>query len=624
MRAKYGSGLRLFCPCGQNTAPLLGYCGGCRNTPSPARLSAKPMRRALPFSLLIPPGDMTFDSIFAAISSCFVALCFPFAAFAADIPAQESPLGAPASENAQSNILPPPQSPGDMQCSSSDGGHNSGCGDSLLAAALSAPPPRRASYAPLLSSPEKLAHIDEWIQNTTADHPQNLILKDILASMPPRVGGPRIAALAKKSRDPAAQDSYARWLAQYPDAYAAVVLQWLKQNDGNPAQMLRYLDAYAELAPGKAIEIWAQLRLRYPISELGGIADFGLGSPFCIPSLRAVMQNASDEISKLRAARALIRCDAPETGETSAAAQSDPAEQSALKSAADAFYASKLPSRRIVALDLYARFFKNDAQVLGKIKNNYGDIKNSTEKSFALRALSSLDPDSEAQKARVIDALQNGDETLRLAASELIAQTPEMFDSAVLQDAFKKEIWPETQDFLYAAVSAGIADPDARIELAMSALRDSSRSASLRLQALSDIARTAPQKINFELMAQIQNESDPQIDVIAAVAETLYRSRPQTRPDLRAWLRLQAPFSRRLAATFSRFVRIDASSEDRGASAAETMIAICGATPVQDAVIGPCLGYFESRTDPTAEEKSIVQRLKNRQNQIDRMLGFEL
>lgn len=581
------------------------------------------MRRALLFISLIPPNAMTSDSVFAAISSCFAALCFPFAAFAADIPAQESPQTVPASEAAPNNIRPQ-QSSGDMPSAVGSGEQNPSAGHALLAEALSAPPPRRASYAPLLSSPANLADIDAWIQNTTPDHPKNLILKDILTAMPPNVGGPRIAALAIKSRDPAIQDSYARRLAKYPDAYAAVLLQWLKQNDGDPAQMLRYLGAYAELKPGKAIEIWAQLRLRYPISELGGIADFGIGSPFCIPSLRAVLKNASDEISKLRAARALIGCGAPPAGETSAAAEADPAEQTALKSAADEFYASKLPSRRIVALDLYARFFKNDAQILENIKKNYGDIKNSTEKSFALRALASLDPDAGAQDARVIDALQNGDETLRLAASELIAQAPERFDAAMLQDSFKKELWPETQSFLYAGVSAGIADPDARIDLQMSVLGDSSRGSSLRLQALSDIARTAPQKITFELMAQIQNETEPQIDVIAAVAETLYRSRPQTRPDLRAWLRLQSPFSRRLAATFSRFVRIDASAEDRGASAAETMIAICGATPVQDAVIGPCLGYFESRTDATAEEKAIAERLKSRQNQIDRMLGFEL
>lgn len=495
----------------------------------------------------------------------------------------------------------------------------------LLDQALSAPPPKRASFAKALLDPESseqnLAAIDEWIKNTTIDHSKNLILKDILMAMPAPIAGPRIVALALKSHDPNTQDSYARWLAKYPDAYAIVLVGWMKQNDGNPPQMLRYLDDFLSLKPHQAMDIWAQLRANYPIAELGGLSGFGLQNSLCTRANIDALRKAQDEISKLRTARAIVQC---QNHDIAPSSTSDPnADDIALiRSTADAFHASTLPSRRIVALDLYALFFKGDSQVLDIVKKSFDDAKNTTEKSFALKALAMLDPDRQAQNKRLIETLSKGDETLRLAAATHIARDPNAFDDAVLRNAFDKELWPETQTMLYSAIAADIADAQARYALQKAILLDATRTESLRRQVLDDIVDHSPQKLTVAMMAQIQSEDEPKLDLIASIAEALYRHRPKLRPDLRQWLKIQAPFERRIMATFARFVQIDKSSNDD--SARDTMKTICEATPIQDGIIRTCLDYYDDLTDTSETENDIVKRLKSRQSQIHQMLGFEL
>lgn len=495
----------------------------------------------------------------------------------------------------------------------------------LLDQALSAPPPKRASFAKALLDPESseqnLAAIDEWIKNTTIDHSKNLILKDILMAMPAPIAGPRIVALALKSHDPNTQDSYARWLAKYPDAYAIVLVGWMKQNDGNPPQMLRYLDDFLSLKPHQAMDIWAQLRANYPIAELGGLSGFGLQNSLCTRANIDALRKAQDEISKLRTARAIVQC---QNHDIAPSSTSDPnADDIALiRSTADAFHASTLPSRRIVALDLYALFFKGDSQVLDIVKKSFDDAKNTTEKSFALKALAMLDPDRQAQNKRLIETLSKGDETLRLAVATHIARDPNAFDDAVLRNAFDKELWPETQTMLYSAIAADIADAQARYALQKAILLDATRTESLRRQVLDDIVDHSPQKLTVAMMAQIQSEDEPKLDLIASIAEALYRHRPKLRPDLRQWLKIQAPFERRIMATFARFVQIDKSSNDD--SARDTMKTICEATPIQDGIIRTCLDYYDDLTDTSETENDIVKRLKSRQSQIHQMLGFEL
>lgn len=495
----------------------------------------------------------------------------------------------------------------------------------LLDQALSAPPPKRASFAKALLDPESseqnLAAIDEWIKNTTIDHSKNLILKDILMAMPAPIAGPRIVALALKSHDPNTQDSYARWLAKYPDAYAIVLVGWMKQNDGNPPQMLRYLDDFLSLKPHQAMDIWAQLRANYPIAELGGLSGFGLQNSLCTRANIDALRKAQDEISKLRIARAIVQC---QNHDIAPSSTSDPnADDIALiRSTADAFHASTLPSRRIVALDLYALFFKGDSQVLDIVKKSFDDAKNTTEKSFALKALAMLDPDRQAQNKRLIETLSKGDETLRLAAATHIARDPNAFDDAVLRNAFDKELWPETQTMLYSAIAADIADAQARYALQKAILLDATRTESLRRQVLDDIVDHSPQKLTVAMMAQIQSEDEPKLDLIASIAEALYRHQPKLRPDLRQWLKIQAPFERRIMATFARFVQIDKSSNDD--SARDTMKTICEATPIQDGIIRTCLDYYDDLTDTSETENDIVKRLKSRQSQIHQMLGFEL
>lgn len=495
----------------------------------------------------------------------------------------------------------------------------------LLDQALSAPPPKRASFAKTLLDPESseqnLAAIDEWIKNTTIDHSKNLILKDILMAMPAPIAGPRIVALALKSHDPNIQDSYARWLAKYPDAYAIVLVGWMKQNDGNPPQMLRYLDDFLSLKPHQAMDIWAQLRANYPIAELGGLSGFGLQNPLCTRANIDALRKAQNEISKLRIARAIVQC---QNHDIAPSSTSDPnADDIALiRSTADAFHASTLPSRRIVALDLYALFFKGDSQVLDIVKKSFDDAKNTTEKSFALKALATLDPDRQAQNKRLVEALSKGDETLRLAAATHIARDPNAFDASVLRNAFDKELWPETQTMLYSAIAADVADAQARYALQEAILLDATRAESLRRQVLDDIVAHSPQKLTVAMMAQIQSEDEPKLDLIASIAEALYRHQPKLRPDLRQWLKIQAPFERRIMATFARFVQIDKSSNDD--SARDTMKTICGATPIQDGIIRTCLDYYDDLTDTSETENDIVKQLKSRQGQIDQMLGFEL
>lgn len=508
----------------------------------------------------------------------------------------------------------------------------------LLADALSAPPPKRSSYAKTLLRPDtasdNLSAIDEWIENTGIDHPHNLILKDVLAAMPASIAGPRIAALALKSRDPNVQNSYARWLSKYPEAYAFVLVGWMKQNDGNPPQMLRYLDEFIRLKPRHAMRIWAQLRANYPIADLGGLSTFGLQDPLCTRAAIDVLRDAQDEISKLRLARAIIQCqnhdivprEDPPSSTTSDGDQAQNAPATAddvalLRSIADGFHASSLPSRRIVALDLYALFFKGDSQVLEAVKKTFEDAKNTTERSFALRALATLDPDRNAHNKRLIETLTEGDEILRLESAAQIAQNPDAFDTAILRAAFDKELWPETQSTLYTAIAADVANPNARYALQESILLDATRAESLRKQVLGDIAAHSPQKLTVSMMAQIQSESEPKLDLIASIAEVLYQHRPDLRPDLRNWLNVQAPFERRIMATFARFVQIDKSSNDD--SARDTMHTICGAKPVQDGILRTCLDYYEDRQDLSKDEKDTVERLKSRQSQIRQMLGFD-
>lgn len=508
----------------------------------------------------------------------------------------------------------------------------------LLADALSAPPPKRSSYAKTLLSPDtaedNLSAIDDWIEKTDVDHPKNLILKDVLAAMPASIAGPRIAALALKSRDPNVQANYARWLSKYPDAYAVVLMGWMKQNDGNPPQMLRYLDEFMRLKPRQAMRIWAQLRANYPIADLGGLSTFGLQDPLCTRAAIDVLRDAQDEISKLRLARAIIQCQnhdivpredppssTPSDGDQAQNAPAVADDVALLRSIADGFHASSLPSRRIVALDLYALFFKGDAQVLDAVKKTFEDAKNTTERSFALRALATLDPDRNAHNKRLIETLTEGDEILRLESAAQISKNPDAFDTAILRASFDKELWPETQSTLYTAIAADVADPNARYALQESILLDATRAESLRKQVLDDIAAHSPQKLTVSMMAQIQSESEPKLDLIASVAEVLYQHRPDLRPDLRNWLNVQAPFERRIMATFARFVQIDKSSNDD--SARDTMKTICGAKPVQDGILRTCLDYYEDRQDLSKEEKDIVERLKSRQNQIRQMLGFD-
>ena len=445
--------------------------------------------------------------------------------------------------------------------------------------------------------------LDTWISNTTVDHPQNLIIKDLLASMPLKLAGPRMTELAKKSSDPAIQHTWENWLQKYPDAYASVLVSWMRQNTTTPPQFASLLGKYAALRPDDALNIWAQLIASYPIRELEHIAQFGLRNENCVPALLKALATLHDDPPILRTFRALSKCENV----------SLPADISDLTSKLRARIDSETLSHRIAAIELSGHLNLQDNDISSALDATYKNARNSTERAAALRALDVISPSAD----RLSDALTNGDETLRFAASErLRAHENAVLPTATLEQAFNKELWPDTQLNLYRELVRRMPDSAGKTEFEKRILMDESRSEAIRLAALGDLSST-PGNVTLSDMAGLQKQEAP-LDLIASAAEHIYKTSPDARPTLRTWLNAQQPFERRILATFARFMQIDQVERDTGAI--DSMRKVCAES--HENILQTCINYFESNAQ-NDEDRALLEELMRKKAQIDAMTNLE-
>lgn len=474
------------------------------------------------------------------------------------------------------------------------------------------PPQRKAAGKALAQNPENLKLIDAWIQETSIDHPDNLKLKDLLLAMPISVSGPRLAELAKKSADPAIQASWERWLSQYPEVHASVLVAWLKNARSNPDQFVSLLTRYSALNSADALHIWVQLRANHPVSELQKAADFGYTRKGCSHSIvkSLIADEFEGEIAMLRLLTALVSCsDAHETSRSLA---------DTLAPKISSLLSHKLPSRRIVGLDVAGAIQLKQPEIEAIAVQIFSDAQNTTERAHALRTLQRLGAKGQAQ--RLTDALLKGDETLRLEAANLLAASPEHgVDIAMIQTAFKQEKWPDTQFALYSALAQSMPDGIEKSQFQKQILFDASRSEALRELALQHLTISDKHAVSLDDMAKLTTDG-ASVNLIASTAEHIYATQLSARPTLRNWIIAQLPFERRILATFIAFLRVDMHADD--ASALDSVRIICEKAPEQDNLLQPCIFYLSEHAQSEAD-KTLLQTLQKRRQQFDAMMNFD-
>lgn len=483
---------------------------------------------------------------------------------------------------------------------------------SVLEAALKvAPTQRKAVGRELASDPNHLKAIDEWIEQTPLDHPDHLKLKDILMAMPISVSGPRLAALAKKSSDPSVQSSWARWLVKYPEVYSSVLVAWLKHARTNPKHFMQLLSDYAALNSSDALNIWVQLRARHTVAELGDVASFGYSHSECASALiRAISTDAFEgEISRLRLFAALTSCN--NVGEISESAL-------VLSPQIQALLDHKLPSRRIVGLDVMGALKLSDATLTQKAVQIFTQAKNTTERAHALRALGSLDPSG--QSSRLIEALSRGDDTLRFEAATLLASHEDHgVELSVMQTAFEHEQWTDTQFALYQAIVRVMPDDAAKLAFQRSILFDAKRAQPLRELVIEHISKIGKTSLTLDDMAKLTTDG-ASVNLIASCADYIYAMQPEARPTLRKWLIAQQPFERRLLSSFITFLRIESTAND--ASASEMVRTICQKAVEQDNILQPCLFYLSDHA-LTEADQALLKTLQHRRDQVQAMINYD-
>ncbi len=479
----------------------------------------------------------------------------------------------------------------------------------LVTQLLQATPPQRRPLATTLSTdPDFLPQVDAWITQTAIDNPQNLILKDALTALPPASSGPRLTALARKTRDPQLQNAWTRWLRQYPDVYASVLVTWLKQDIDNPSRFFDLLAIFETLRHDDALDLWAQHIASTPVSDLGSHAAFGLTYDGCTHTILRRLTKHTDELPTLRLARALLQC------RDATAPLPDDAPQ-ILDRLVSPLATSSAPSRRIVALDLIATFpHALDPTTARDTARHAYDDKNSTVRAHALRALQALgDPD---QRPRLLSALADGDETLRLEAASLLASSSAFSQDEIslLKDAFTRELWPDIQLPLYDAIRQHENSP----LLARSILKDDLRPHPLRMRALQDL--THSRQLSIDDFNALQLSPNPSLELVASAAESLYEITPDTRPTLRQWLQIQSPLDRRFVSTLARFLKIDEIHRDTAALG--MMRSLCAFDPLQETLVKPCLHFMQNHGDDS--DLPLLDALNKKQRQIDAIVNFEL
>ena len=488
--------------------------------------------------------------------------------------------------------------------------------NSLFQKALNATPPQRFDFAnKVFNSKEAIQELDEWIENAGNDNPQSLIVKDLLTAMPPQFAGPRIVKLAKKSSDPAAQKNWSRWLSKYPDAYSAVIHEWLVLSKTQPSHFLDLLSQYAEIQPQAAMNVWVELIKNNKILSLHQVGEFGYHQSLCADQLIHSLTTTTDDTQKLRIQRAFIRCQHP------VSATANPDELKNLQNIIADELNRETISVRLVALSLLASNTIPPQFVSlfqDKLINTYDHAKNSTERAMALLALNQIQ--APGQKDRLADMLKNGDETMRFQVADILscADTPILSENDV-KLAFQKELWPDTQQKLYETL-AKLMSGQERVQFQKQIISDSERPLNMRISAIDDLFASAPDAYKLNDMAGLQKSEAP-VELIASAAEHLYAHDPGARPKLREWIAAQQPFERRLLSTFALFVKTDEFNHDD--SSLDTMRSICSKATEQHSILQPCLHYMSSHAQSDAD-KELLETLQKRRNQIDAMTGFEL
>jgi len=491
----------------------------------------------------------------------------------------------------------------------------------MLLEAFNAPPPQRAGLArEFIQVPGAWEAIDRWIELTDVDHPQNLIMRDLLEAMPVQQAGPRLVALAMKSADPTIQETWKRRLSPYPQAYAQVLTAWLKNAPSQPEIVLPILQELGTVRPDLAVERWAALIENYPLQSLERLGKFGVvfdEAPAILA--RRLSQSDLDEISQLRLSRMLIHAIADGNQ-----APLDAQHLSAITAIAKAFLEAPAVSRRIVGIDLAAAL---GLQALAPaIETRYREAKNTTERARALIASLSLQPGKHFDS--LTQALMNGDEALRLAAATYLANASHdrhSIPADTLKNAMLREIWPEIQVLLYAAIVQDITSQTARSTFQRATFFDPHTAALTRQRILNDLASdTAGNAFRQEdLIELLEKTDDPQasdLDTIASIAEYLYTHDPAARENLQKWLVLQRPFHWRFLRTFTHFIHVD--RENGNAPQAMSYVRpICNHAAADENTLLPCTYFFEEFAE-SDDDKALLRAMKAREKNIDTMLDL--
>ncbi len=483
-----------------------------------------------------------------------------------------------------------------------------------IEAGLKVTPPERAKIGRAWAqNAQRLSELDAWIEQTAVDAPQNLIMRDFLLAMPISVSGPRLVALAKKSKSEAIQASWKRYLSPYPGPYASVLASWTLAASDEPEHFLSLLREYAELQPAQALKLWTVLIQNNTIESLGRVAEYGLDMKGAVVELSSRLSADNlDEAQRLRIYRALTR-----TVDKQGFA-GDLENRDTINRDTRSLIQHKAVSRRIVGLDIAGaldqRSFYIDAST------RYKDAKNTTERAHALRAMLRLGEADHASalSAALTDALIHGDEVLRLEAASSLQKVPKIADNIptqTIQSAFEAEIWPETQLHLYRVLSTRIADASFKL----SVLKNAQLTLKTRQAAVEDLTQSAEAAASLTLddMSELIRTGAP-IDLIATSAEVLYTYHPEVREKLQTWISVQHPFERRLLVTFARFVQID---KTESAEVKPYVREICIHAPEEENILQPCMSYFEDHAQ-TDEDKALLNKLRGRQRQFDMMLDL--
>jgi len=531
------------------------------------------------------------------------------------LPPTESIAGAQDVDSAEAQADAPAQDVNPDEAAQADALYGQ------LLEALSAPPPQRAKLArELIQAPGAWEAIDRWIDQTVVDHPQNLVMRDLLEAMPIQLAGTRLVALAMKSADPAIQDTWKRRLSPYPQAYAHVLTAWLKNAPSRPEIVLPILQELSTVQPDLAVERWAALIENYPLQSLERLGKFGVifgETPDILA--RRLTQSHLDEISQLRLSRMLIQVIA---GGNNAPIHAD--HLPAITAIARTFLEAQAISRRIVGIDLAAAL---RLQALAPaIETRYREAKNTTERAHALIAGLTLQPGKHVDS--LTQALMNGDEALRLAAARYLASASHdrhSIPADTLKNAMLREIWPEIQALLYTAIVQDITPQAARSAFQRSTFFDPHTTALTRQLILNDLASdTAGSAFRQEdFIKLLEKTDDPQpddLDAIASIAEYLYTHDPAARENLQKWLVHQRPLHWRFLRTFAHFIHVDREN-DNARQAMSYMRPICKHAPADENTLLPCTYFFEEFAE-SDEDKTLLNAMKARSKNLDTMLDL--